>query len=547
MIKIHPVANSTFLKLYDKRSAFHVIGGLIKNPSLLRESKYKLYDEDFEAGVHRYVFSAIKGLFDSGVVKIGLPEIEGYLNAQSPKGHLTVFQTPSNKGVEWIQSAIQVAKEENFEYHYNMVRKLSILRDAVSMNIDISHVIDLEEINPSMIEEQRTNLIKMSIEDVLQSFSIGAKMLENKHKATNSEEYLKLGDKSKEILAKLVEGESYGMLGVSGIKNRITYGLNRKRFHLCSGASGMGKSRTALGELVSCTVPEIWSHEQKTFIPNPNNPENKFSSIYIGTELSLEFEVSTIAWSIVSGVEESKIKDKDLTREEWLRVCYGIYVLQNSKLHAYKEPNYGIAYVQSKIEHHLMQGEDVYAVGIDYIEKTNTITKEALTYSSGTIKRDDEIFLFMSKMFKEEIADKYNVYVISSTQLNRNASDVTAEKDASMIRGSFSLVDKVDTASIMLTPSQKELDKVVDLLNDTRKWNSKMPNQVEHVFKNRVGKYNRVRIFRYVNLGNMETQDFFLTDWNYKHIPIEQILGEEETGINWEADIEKIEKLILGS
>ena len=544
-IKIRPLDKNIFLRLYDARSACHVLGNLMKSPSLLRESRYKLYEEDFEEGVHRYVFKAIKGLFDSGVTKIGLPEIEGYLNLQSPKGYLTVFETPQNRGVEFIQSNIQLAKKENFDYHYSIIRKFSILRDAVSMNMDISHIIDLSEIKPTSIEQQRNKMISMSIEDILQSFSIGTRVLENKHKASNGEEYLKLGSKTKQILDKIVKGETYGMLGSSGIKNRITYGLNRRRFHLSSGGSGVGKSRNALNELRLCTVPQIWSDEKKSFIVNPNNPENRFSSIYIGTELSLEYEVSTIAWSIVSGVEQEQIKEQNLTREEWLRVCYAIYILQNSKIHAYKEPNYSISYIQSKIEHHLLQGEDVYCIGIDYIEKTNAITKEALEYSSGTIKRDDEIFLFMSKMFKEEIADKYNLYVISSTQLNRNASDPLKEKDAGMIRGSFSLVDKVDIGSILAPLTQKEKDKIADLLNQVRGWNSPMPNQVEHVFKNRVSSYSEVRIFRYVNLGNMKTQDFFLTDWNYKLIPIEQVISEETDSVEWKKDIDKIEKAIL--
>lgn len=93
-----------------------------------------------------------------------------------------------------------------------------------------------------------------------------------------------------------------------------------------------------------------------------------------------------------------------------------------------------------------------------------------------------------------------------------------------MIRGSFALTDKVDTGSLILEIETQELEKIDSILKK-QGWASTPPTHIEHVFKNRGGKFSKVRIFRSLNLGNMCTTDLFCTDWDYKLIDIEQIFA----------------------
>ena len=518
--------NRKLIKLYyDSRTACQVIGCLLKKPSLLRDNKYNLIPDDFYSTFHQHIFSSINNLYENGVENISFVEIEGYLHNNSPLGYKIVFE--DNDGMDWLAECSEHSALVNFEYNYNRLKKFSFLRDALEQGAEVSDILDLEEVDNNTIEKQTKEFDKKTIKELLDHLDKKILQLKTKYNSNKGTDYLKAGDCSEEILEKIMNGETYGLLSFSGYKNRVTYGNRRSKFHLCSGGTGVGKSRSALCEIAYCTAVELWDYEKQKFVINPNNPNGELSSIYIGTELNLKMEVSIILWGVIAGVETSKIIEKQLTKEEWERVHYAIDILKRSKIHLYNEPNYDIAYIDNLITSHTLKGEDVYALGIDYILLTGNLVLEAREYSKGMYTREDQLFLYISKMFKEEIANKHNIYVSSSTQLNRNKSNPDAERDESMIRGSFSLCDKIDIGSIILEPTKLELEKISEIIKQTQKWKPIIPNQVEHIFKNRGGTWKKIRIFRYVNLGNMEAADLFVTDWDYKLInDIEQILPD---------------------
>jgi len=540
---------------YEARVAFQVIGCLLKKPELLRDRRYNILPTDFYLEFHCYIFGAINNLYMNGVEDITFVEIEAYINQASPYQYKTVFD--DNDGMDWLAECKENSAIVNFDYNYNRLKKFALLRDALISGIDITDILDLEEVDSNIIEEQTESFNKMSIKDLLQHIDKRSLSLKVKYETKRSNEYLKAGDDSDIILERIKTGETYGLLSFSGYKNRVTYGNRRGKFHLCSGGSGVGKSRTALCEIAYCTAVELWDYEKKCFVTNPNNPNGEFSGIYLGTEMDLRMEVSIILWGVISGIETSNIIEKNLTEEEWNRLYYTIEILKRSKIHLYNEPNYDIAYIDNLLTSHTLNGEDVYAIGVDYIALTGNIAIEAQEYGKGMITREDQMYLYMSKMFKEEIAVKHDVYVSSSTQLNRNKSNPEAERDESMIRGSFSLCDKVDIGSLILEPTSQELKKVEDLIRKSNaKWCPLQPNQVEHLFKNRGGTYKKIRIFRNVNLGNMETTDLFVTDWDFKFIKeLEQVLPDYsgcevstedvKTKTNNDTKEEKKEEIIL--
>lgn len=54
------------------------------------------------------------------------------------------------------------------------------------------------------------------------------------------------------------------------------------------------------------------------------------------------------------------------------------------------------------------------------------------------------------------------------------------------------------------------------------------PNMVTHVYKNRRGKHKGVKIWSYVNLGNLRVEDLFMTDSNYNLIPVQKTFVKTE-------------------
>ena len=506
---------------YDTRCGFQIIGCLLKKPELLSDIKYQINHGDFVVDFHKGIFTAINNLIQEGIEEITAIEIEAYLSRTSPKFHKIIFD--DNDGFDWIEESITNASLSNFDYNYNRLKKMSYLRDQIEEGNSVADILDLQEIDNATIEKQTTEFDKMTLGDLKKHFEARNIRVNAKYTSENMGDYKRAGEGAEKTLSRLKAGETYGLMSFSGYKNRVTYGARRKKFHLMSSDTGGGKSRHSLGEIGSLIAIEIWDHDKQAFVKNPNNPKGDLSGIYIGTELELDMEVDIILWAVVSGIETSKIIEMDLTEEEEERLDYAIEIIKRSKIHLYDRPNYDIAQLEGIVKKHQID-EDVYVLGIDYIMLTSNLVLEAREYSQNMWTREDQLFLFISKSFKERLANALNIYVSSSTQLNRSVNDKASEKNAGMIRGSFSLCDKVDCASIVLEVEKKELEFVDEILK--KGWDNKKPTHVEHIFKNRGGKIKACRIFKRMNLGNMKMEDLFCTDWGYKLLDVEQVFAE---------------------
>lgn len=506
---------------YDTRCGFQIIGCLLKKPELLSDIKYQINHGDFVVDFHKGIFTAINNLIQEGIEEITAIEIEAYLSRTSPKFHKIIFD--DNDGFDWIEESIANASLSNFDYNYNRLKKMSYLRDQIEEGNSVADILDLQEIDNATIEKQTTEFDKMTLGDLKKHFEARNIRVNAKYTSENMGDYKRAGEGAEKTLSRLKAGETYGPMSFSGYKNRVTYGARRKKFHLMSSDTGGGKSRHSLGEIGSLIAIEIWDHDKQAFVKNPNNPKGDLSGIYIGTELELDMEVDIILWAVVSGIETSKIIEMDLTEEEEERLDYAIEIIKRSKIHLYDRPNYDIAQLEGIVKKHQID-EDVYVLCIDYIMLTSNLVLEAREYSQNMWTREDQLFLFISKSFKERLANALNIYVSSSTQLNRSVNDKASEKNAGMIRGSFSLCDKVDCASIVLEVEKKELEFVDEILK--KGWDNKKPTHVEHIFKNRGGKIKACRIFKRMNLGNMKMEDLFCTDWDYKLLDVEQVFAE---------------------
>lgn len=517
--------NKKLKKLYyEPRCGFQIVGCLLKKHSLLDDMTFDLKHGDFYEEFHKGIFTAIFNLLQEGIEEITPIEIESYLQRISPRYYKIVFE--DNDGFDWMEESIKHASLANFEHNYNRLKKMSLLRDFIDNGYDVSEILDLEEIDNKIIEQQNKAFDAMTLDDLFKTYETKMVNIKGKYETNAQGDYKRAGDNSEQTIERLKAGENYGLLGLSGYKNRVTYGNRRKKFHLMSSGTGGGKSRSALGELASLISVELWDYEKQSFVPNPNNPHGELSGIYVGTELELDREVDIILWAVISGIESSKIIEWDLTQEEEKRLYYAIEIVKKSKIHLYDRPNYDIALLENIVKKHQMT-EDVYMLGIDYILLTTNLVMEARKYSDGMWTREDQLFLFISKSFKERLANGLNIYVSSSTQLNRSYNDKTAEKNEGMIRGSFALCDKVDVGSLVLKIEKQELEFIEQILK--KGWNNVVPTHVEHIFKNRGGKYDKIRIFRTVNLGNMLLEDLFCTNWDYELLDIEQVFAESIT------------------
>lgn len=139
--------------------------------------------------------------------------------------------------------------------------------------------------------------------------------------------------------------------------------------------------------------------------------------------------------------------------------------------------------------------------------------------ASGGMKLREDLVLFLLAVKLKEIATTFNVYIITSTQLNMSwkTDDMP---DQNLLRSSKAIADKADWASILLNVTQKDLDKLENILADN---GTKIPNVKLSVYKNRRGKYTNCYLWMYANKATSRFDGLFLTNWSYELIPIEEL------------------------
>ena len=166
-------------KYIDTSSIIQVIGCVYNNPKLLEDSdKYIISEEDFSEEFHKIVFGTIYKLYTLGADKISLDNINDFLESRPKKK--AIYDT--NNGDEYLKKVSLMAKEETFDYYYNRMKKMSLLRAYDNIGLDVSFIYDPDNILDSkkkQIQEdfldnssllQLTDLIDKKIDSIKENF-----------------------------------------------------------------------------------------------------------------------------------------------------------------------------------------------------------------------------------------------------------------------------------------------------------------------------------------------------------------------------------------
>lgn len=112
----------------------------------------------------------------------------------------------------------------------------------------------------------------------------------------------------------------------------------------------------------------------------------------------------------------------------------------------------------------------------------------------------------MSNMLKE-ITTTYNVFIKTSTQVNGDALKPDEPRDQRVLRGAKSIADKPDFCYILSSVTDKDLKAVEACVTKFG-----VPTHVTDVYKTRKGIRKGCRIWSYINVGNGDRKDLFMTD-----------------------------------
>ena len=496
-------------KYIDTPSIVQVIGCVYKTPQLLDYSdKYTLTEEDFPDQFHKIVFGTIFKLHELGSERITVNNVLDYLSSR-PKSEAVFIK---QKGEEWLLKAAENAETSAFDYYYNRVKKMTLLRAFDSYGIDVSDIYDpdnIVDIKKKQLQEDQ--LDNSSLETIVQKVQDKIDQIMATYVDDEWGEAIQAGDGIESLIIDLEKSPEVGVPLYGPLINTVTRGARLKKFYLRSAPTGVGKTRGMIADACYIACNRIYDDVFgwiKNGICEP--------TLYITTEQE-KGEVQTMMLAFLANVNEEHILNGKYEGDERERVFEAAKILHNSPLYIEILPDFSLQDVENKIKKNI-RDHDVKYVFHDYIHTSLKILEEISRRSGGVKLREDSI-LFMLSIRLKDICNKYGIFIMSATQLN--ADYQTSETpDQNLLRGAKSIADKIDVGMVLLPASQDDIENLGQILTNNA---FDKPSLKLSIYKNRRGRYKGIYLWCKADLGTCRVRPMFATTYNYEIVQIDNL------------------------
>lgn len=491
-----------------------VIGCLMLKPDLLKT--YKIIYTDFTKAIYQYIFIAIEHLYKDKAGDINPILIKEYLQNHPDK----YASFTKNNGMELLYKLINISNLANFDYHYELLMKFSLLRDLKKSGIDVSYYFEPDEVDMKISAEKRERLEKTSLNDIIAHFKGLFSVISNRFIQDENIDKKKAGVGFMEQKEHWKRETAWGAGYSSAYLTTALHGIRQRRYVVKSAGTGVGKTRTTIADICYAFAPKYYNKKLKKWCANPNGGDR--ACLYIGTEMELVEEIDPIMVAYMADVPQDHIEFNRYVDDEEERVDMAIKILaEEGKIYEVYCPEYSFEKLESVIEEHVHK-YGVEAVFFDYIHTTaNLVAEYAEKASRAMAIREDQVLTELSTNLKT-LCRRLNVSFDTCTQVSGDFKN-TENRDQTIVRGAKSIIDKADVGMIAMPPSEKELKLVNYILTNNKLRGDKelafpTPNLVLSIYKNRGGKDNKIKIWLYIDYDTMRTHDLFVTDYSYKFL-----------------------------
>ncbi len=498
---------SKLLSYVNKQAIREVLGSLLQEPSLIRE--YKIVQNDFPETFHKLIFAAINNLYKNGAEEIDAVAIDEYLSHYETQYQVFI----KNEGISFLEKIQEMALQSNFKYYYDQLKKFSLLRSYVEHGISVEEFFDPDEINPEVIEKQRKQLDEYTIQDIINHYKRKHSKVIAPFLNTEGQDSKKAGVGGHEQKEKWKQDTAWGIGYASAYLTTALHGIRKRRFNIKSAGTGVGKTRTSIADIGYACSPYYYDKSLDKWCENPNGKSN--GGLYIGTEMELLEEIDPILWAYIADVPQDHIEFNLYEDGEEERVDKAIDILEHeANIWFEYVPEYDANTLEEIIETHKLE-HDIEYVWFDYISATVELNSEyAAESKTKMVVREDQVLANLSKKLKN-FTRKFDVSIDSFTQVTGDFKN-EANRDQTIVRGAKAIIDKADGAMIAMPPTERELKKIEPITRELI--NKPTPNLVYSLYKNRGGKWNKIKIWLYIDYSTMRVHDLFVTDYEYKLI-----------------------------
>lgn len=497
----------------NRLSIIHVLAGLISNPLLFSDNKYRFSLEDFPERFHKIIFGAVQYLASKRLPSINFIDIDEYLKPYTDQ-YMVYSQ---NHGNSYIQNILKMYDPSKFDYYYNTLKKYSLINDLNKHGIDTRDIYDpnITDINKS--NEMYERFDNWTVNDILKYEEV--KILEAKQEYGSNSDCVeeKAGTGLRELKEHFKERPDIGLPLLLNDFTTVARGQRRGCLFMESAPSGVGKSRRGNSEACHLAVSEHYNVVTKEWEKTRYGHQKV---LIISTELELD-ECQRMWLAFVSGVSEDHIKDGRYLPGEEERVDKAIELIEKANLYFVSITNYDADDISGIIRKY-KQLYDVDYVYFDYLGETLKTTSSFTRKTHVKELRTDQILLMMSSTLKD-LAKTLGIYIWTATQLSGNYKDDDI-LDSAYLRSAKSLADKIDCGAIIVPVRPKD-DPVIDQWMQRKQFELR-PNFVMHIYKVRAGSYQNIKLYFYFDRGTCGAYDCFVTNQrgeilNLKHYDIE--------------------------
>ena len=510
-------------KYVDVTAIMQVIGCVYNNPQILEfEDKYTITDEDFPDEFHRTVFGAIYKIYELGAKTITLENLADFLSSR-PKS-AAIYK--KNDGDKWLLKVADVASQLSFDFYYNRLKKMTLLRAYDNYGVDVSDIYDPDNILDIKKKQLQEDLLdNSSLEEIADRVDRKISDIRLKYVDDTTGEAIQAGKGVLQLIQKFKDHPEVGVPLYGRLVNTVTRGARLKKFYLRSAATGIGKTRSMIADACNIACNKIYD-ESFGWIKNGTSEP----TLFITTEQELE-EIQTMMLAFLSNVNEEHIINDEYEGDEEERVIKAGKILESSPLYVEELPDFSLKDVENTIKKNI-RDHDVKYIFHDYIHTSLKILEEITKRSGGVKLREDNILFMLSNKLKD-ICNQYGVFIMSATQLNGDYQEAKTP-DQNLLRGAKSIADKIDYGSILLSVKEEDIDALDSILSSNI---FEKPTIKMSVYKNRRGRYKGIIMWCKADLGTCRIQPMFCTTYDYELINMDDIKIIVEKGA-WDDDEE---------
>lgn len=484
----------------DRHTIVQILGGLMNKPDLLNETdKYLLEPSDFSKQLDRFIFSAIYNLYINGAEKIHAVDVDNYLKDNALAKQLM----EKENGKVFLQDCEIESEVENFYYYYNKLKKINLVRELQLSKDKIDQIYCEDVLNDHYIEINN-KFEQMQTVDIINMLKSNIATMENKYVLNNIAEESRPADTIRQKLKEWKQKPEIGCMLQGDIFNTITRGGRKGKLYIRSAGSGVGKTRSMVGDACHIAYPIRYDPKVGKWVSTGSCEK----VLYVMTEQDTE-EIDTMILAYLTGYNEDVFTYGTFDENDpRIQTALDIMERFSDNMNYAKISDPCSSVVKNLFRRRNLQ-DGIENFFYDYIFSSPAMLDE---YRDLKIREDVALRMFTTTL--KNLAVELNAFILTSTQLSNDDDPKGGFKDFRNVQGSKAIVNLADFACIMSRPSVEELNQI----SEFKKSFGYTPNLVTDVYKNRRGRWNMVRIWSMHDLGTCRKYDLFITTANMKSV-----------------------------